>query len=102
MRPGVCLRRNDVLEPMIKPRWYVNCNDLEKQALPTVVDEENKRIEIIPKQYLADWKRYLYLCLLFANSCNEHGKIYPTEHFSIMVFKYLADVLLLCVLTCEV
>ena len=54
MSLGVFSRRNDVVESMIKPQWYVNCNDLAKQALPTVVDEENKRIEIIPKQYLAD------------------------------------------------
>ncbi|KAL2602000.1 hypothetical protein AAZV13_10G201000 [Glycine max] len=59
MRLGVCSRSNDVVEPMIKPQWYVNCNDLAKQALHAAVDEENKRIEIIPKQYLADWKRWL-------------------------------------------
>ncbi|KAL5131503.1 Valine--tRNA ligase, mitochondrial 1 [Glycine soja] len=54
MRLGVCSRSNEVVEPMIKPQWYVNCNDLAKQALFVVVDEENKRIEIIPKQYLVD------------------------------------------------
>ena len=60
------------MEPMIKPQWYVNCNDLAKQALhDAVVDEENKRLEIIPKQYLADLKRYLYLCLPFANNGDE-------------------------------
>ena len=89
MRLGVCSRSNEVVEPMIKPQWYVNCNDLAKQALFVVVDEENKRIEIIPKQYLVDQKRYLYLCLLFENSCNEHGKIYLVEHSFVVVYKYL-------------
>ncbi|KAH1213452.1 Valine--tRNA ligase, mitochondrial 1 [Glycine max] len=28
-----CSRNNDVVEPMIKPQWYVNCNDLAKQNL---------------------------------------------------------------------
>ncbi|XP_057426797.1 valine--tRNA ligase, mitochondrial 1 isoform X2 [Lotus japonicus] len=59
MRLGVCSRSNDVIEPMIKPQWYVNCNDMAKQALHAAVDEENKKLEIIPKQYLADWKRWL-------------------------------------------
>ncbi|KAL2344122.1 hypothetical protein Fmac_005407 [Flemingia macrophylla] len=57
MRLGVCSRSNDVVEPMIKPQWYVNCKDLAKQALQAVVDEENIRLEIVPKQYMADWKR---------------------------------------------
>ncbi|KAL2341362.1 hypothetical protein Fmac_009302 [Flemingia macrophylla] len=56
MHLGVCSRSNDVVEPMIKPQWYVNCKDLAKQALQTDVDEENIRLEIVPKQYLADWK----------------------------------------------
>ncbi|WVY97592.1 hypothetical protein V8G54_029743 [Vigna mungo] len=59
MRLGVCSRSNDVVEPMIKPQWYVSCNDLAKQALNAAVDEENNRLELIPKQYLADWKRWL-------------------------------------------
>ncbi|XP_045833179.1 valine--tRNA ligase, mitochondrial 1-like [Trifolium pratense] len=59
MRLGVCSRSNDVIEPMIKPQWYVNCSDIAKEALHAVTDEENKRVEIIPKQYVADWKRWL-------------------------------------------
>ncbi|XP_027367579.1 valine--tRNA ligase, mitochondrial 1 isoform X3 [Abrus precatorius] len=59
MRLGFCSRSNDVVEPMIKPQWYVNCNDLANQALHAAMNEENKRLEIIPKQYLADWKRWL-------------------------------------------
>ncbi|XP_026409220.1 valine--tRNA ligase, mitochondrial 1-like isoform X2 [Papaver somniferum] len=59
MRLGVCSRTNDVVEPMIKPQWYVNCNGMAKQALDAVVDEKCKKIEIIPKQYTAEWKRWL-------------------------------------------
>ncbi|XP_054786171.1 valine--tRNA ligase, mitochondrial 1 isoform X2 [Prosopis cineraria] len=59
MRLGVCSRSNDVVEPLIKPQWYVRCHDLAKEALRAVMDEENKEIEIIPKQYSADWKRWL-------------------------------------------
>jgi valyl-tRNA synthetase len=86
MRLGVCSRSNDVIEPMIKPQWYVNCSDIAKEALHAVTDEENKRVEIIPKQYVADWKRCLYIhCLPFIISYIEYG--YPTyfsEHSSEM------------------
>ncbi|KAI3496387.1 hypothetical protein L1887_38748 [Cichorium endivia] len=59
MRLGLCSRSNDVIEPMIKPQWYVNCNGIAKEALDAVMDENNKKIDIIPKQYAAEWKRWL-------------------------------------------
>ncbi|XP_038687792.1 valine--tRNA ligase, mitochondrial 1-like [Tripterygium wilfordii] len=59
MRLGLCSRSNDVVEPLIKPQWYVSCNSLAKQALDAAMDEENRKLEIIPKQYTADWKRWL-------------------------------------------
>ncbi|KAI4369500.1 hypothetical protein MLD38_017935 [Melastoma candidum] len=59
MRLGVCSRTNDVVEPLIKPQWYVNCGIMGKQALDAATSEENKELEIIPKQYVADWKRWL-------------------------------------------
>ncbi|GAB2242518.1 hypothetical protein Droror1_Dr00019293 [Drosera rotundifolia] len=59
MRLGVCSRSYDVVEPMIKPQWYVNCSSMAKEALDAVMNEENQRIEIIPKQYASDWKRWL-------------------------------------------
>ncbi|KAM7470344.1 hypothetical protein LguiA_008527 [Lonicera macranthoides] len=59
MRLGVCSRSNDVVEPMIKPQWYVNCNSMAKEALDVVFDVNKKKMEIIPKQYAAEWKRWL-------------------------------------------
>ncbi|CAI9285514.1 unnamed protein product [Lactuca saligna] len=59
IRLGVCSRSNDVIEPMIKPQWYVNCNGIAKEALDVVMDENNKKIDILPKQYAAEWKRWL-------------------------------------------
>ncbi|XP_057951719.1 valine--tRNA ligase, mitochondrial 1 [Malania oleifera] len=59
MRLGVCSRSNDIVEPLIKPQWYVNCNSMAKQALDAAMNDENRKIEIIPKQYGADWKRWL-------------------------------------------
>ncbi|KAL3358396.1 hypothetical protein AABB24_015494 [Solanum stoloniferum] len=59
MRLGICSRSNDVVEPLIKPQWFVNCKIMAKQALDAVVDEDNQKLEIIPKQYAAEWKRWL-------------------------------------------
>ncbi|CAK9135223.1 unnamed protein product [Ilex paraguariensis] len=59
MRLGLCSRTSDVLEPLIKPQWYVNCNVMAKQALDAVMNDESKKMEIIPKQYAAEWKRWL-------------------------------------------
>lgn len=59
MRLGVCSRSNDVVEPLIKPQWYVNCSNMAQEALDAVMDDENRKIEIIPKQYAAEWKRWL-------------------------------------------
>ncbi|KAK9103448.1 hypothetical protein Sjap_020702 [Stephania japonica] len=58
MRLGLCSRTNDVVEPMIKPQWFVNCNGMAKEALDAVMDD-NRKIEIIPKHYAAEWKRWL-------------------------------------------
>ncbi|XP_051129564.1 valine--tRNA ligase, mitochondrial 1 [Andrographis paniculata] len=59
MRLGVCSRSNDVIEPLIKPQWYVNCKNMAQQSLDAVIDATNPKMEIIPKQYVADWKRWL-------------------------------------------
>ncbi|KAF3967901.1 hypothetical protein CMV_008152 [Castanea mollissima] len=52
---GICSKTNDVVEPLSKPQWYVKCNSMARQALDAV---EDKKIEIIPKQWLEnirDW-----------------------------------------------
>ncbi|XP_010527840.1 PREDICTED: valine--tRNA ligase, mitochondrial 1-like [Tarenaya hassleriana] len=59
MRLGLCSRTGDVIEPMIKPQWYVNCSTLGKEALDAAINDENKKLEFIPKQYTAEWKRWL-------------------------------------------
>ncbi|XP_048325776.1 valine--tRNA ligase, mitochondrial 1 isoform X1 [Ziziphus jujuba] len=59
MRLGICSRSNDVVEPLIKPQWYVSCSTMAKKSLDAAMDEEDRKLEIIPKQYNADWKRWL-------------------------------------------
>ncbi|KAI8004395.1 hypothetical protein LOK49_LG08G01720 [Camellia lanceoleosa] len=52
MRLGICSRSNDVVEPLIKPQWYVNYNSMAKQALDVRFDDKNRKMEIIPKQHV--------------------------------------------------
>ncbi|KAF4384717.1 hypothetical protein F8388_004024 [Cannabis sativa] len=59
MRLGSCSRSNDVVEPLIKPQWYVNCGGMAKESLDAAVDDENRKLEFFPKQYIAEWKRWL-------------------------------------------
>ncbi|KAK3133783.1 hypothetical protein QOZ80_6AG0540990 [Eleusine coracana subsp. coracana] len=56
MSLGVCSRTNDIVEPMIKPQWFVNCDTMAKASLDAV---RSKKIEIIPHQYEQDWYRWL-------------------------------------------
>ncbi|GFQ01299.1 valine--tRNA ligase [Phtheirospermum japonicum] len=59
MRLGLCSRSNDVVEPLVKPQWYVNCKSMAHEALNAVTDGTNPIMEIIPKQYAAEWQRWL-------------------------------------------
>ncbi|KAG8374248.1 hypothetical protein BUALT_Bualt11G0111500 [Buddleja alternifolia] len=59
MRLGICSRSNDVVEPLIKPQWYVNCKVMAEQGLDAVMNDTNPKMEIIPKQYVAEWQRWL-------------------------------------------
>lgn len=58
MRLGICSRSNDVVEPLIKLQWYVNCGSMAKEALDAVFGDD-KKMEIIPRQYSAEWRRWL-------------------------------------------
>jgi valyl-tRNA synthetase len=56
MRLGICSRSGDIIEPMITPQWYVNCNSMAASALAAV---ENKELTILPSAHEATWKYWL-------------------------------------------
>ncbi|KAJ1294912.1 hypothetical protein BS78_01G182600 [Paspalum vaginatum] len=56
MSLSICSRSKDVMEPMMKPQWFVSCNSMAKDALDAV---KSKKIVIIPSQYEQDWYRWL-------------------------------------------
>ena len=46
MRLGICSRSKDVIEPVLKPQWYVNCKDMAAKGMQAVRDGS---LEILPK-----------------------------------------------------
>jgi valyl-tRNA synthetase len=56
MRLGVCSRSGDILEPMITPQWYVNCNGMAKRATDAV---RNGELKIVPAEHEKTWFNWL-------------------------------------------
>ena len=56
MRVARCSRSSDILEPMLKPQWFVKTKDMANRALQDVNSNE---ITIHPSYYKDDWHRWL-------------------------------------------
>lgn len=56
MRIGVCAKTGDIIEPMIKPQWYVDCKDLAARSIEKV---KNKELKIVPPVYEKTWYDWL-------------------------------------------
>ena len=46
MRLGLCSKSGDVIEPFLKPQWYVDCKDLAKRSCDAV---RSKELLIVPE-----------------------------------------------------
>ncbi|KAL0336886.1 UNVERIFIED_CONTAM: Valine--tRNA ligase, mitochondrial 1 [Sesamum calycinum] len=76
MRLGICSRSNDVVEPLIKPQWYVNCKSMAEQGLDAVINDTNQKMEIIPKQYVAEWQR---VCIMLEDDELKEVGVYDKQ-----------------------
>eukprot|EP00899_Mesostigma_viride_P028366 jgi/Mesvir1/8714/Mv02646-RA.1 len=56
MRLGVCSRTKDVIEPLIKPQWYVNCTDMAAKGAAAV---REGKLQILPNIFEDVWFRWL-------------------------------------------
>ncbi|WIA29336.1 hypothetical protein OEZ86_011841 [Tetradesmus obliquus] len=56
MRLGISSRSKDVIEPLLKPQWWVACGDMAARSCAAVRSGE---LEIIPKEFEAVWFRWL-------------------------------------------
>lgn len=61
MAVGTCQRSGDILEPIIKPQWYLNCERMAQRALDAVYapSSEAERLLIVPEIHKDVWKTYL-------------------------------------------
>ena len=56
MRIGKCAKTNDIIEPLIKPQWYVDCKDLAARSVKAVREGE---LKLVPEFYNDEWFRWL-------------------------------------------
>ncbi|XP_043252604.1 valine--tRNA ligase isoform X2 [Colletes gigas] len=52
----MCSRSKDVVEPLLKPQWYVKCNEMAAKAMESV---QNGELKIIPDQYKKIWYHWM-------------------------------------------
>jgi len=52
----VCSRSKDIVEPIIKPQWYVQCDDMAKNAMEAVNSGE---LQIIPESHKKTWSYWM-------------------------------------------
>ncbi|KAI9462009.1 tRNA synthetases class I-domain-containing protein [Lactarius psammicola] len=56
MQIPICSKSGEVIEPVLKPQWWVNCKPLAEEAIKRTRAGE---LHIAPKQSEADWYRWL-------------------------------------------
>mmetsp|Transcript_17760 Transcript_17760/g.29851 ORF Transcript_17760/g.29851 Transcript_17760/m.29851 type:complete len:1373 (-) Transcript_17760:276-4394(-) len=56
MRVPMCSRSKDIIEPLIKPQWWVDCTKMAADACEVVRDGT---LEVLPRQFEATWFRWL-------------------------------------------
>lgn len=56
MRLGICSRSGDVIEPLVKPQWFVDCTQMAKDAMDAVT---TKQLTILPETHEKTWFRWL-------------------------------------------
>lgn len=55
----ICSRSKDIIEPLLKPQWYVNCTNMAKKAVDAV---RSKELKIIPDMFEKTWFQWLDNC----------------------------------------
>lgn len=61
MAIGTCQRSGDIIEPMLKPQWYLDCTHMAKRALDAVLAPKTPEDSLIitPADHVETWRRYL-------------------------------------------
>eukprot|EP00419_Tripos_fusus_P065740 CAMPEP_0172910742 /NCGR_PEP_ID=MMETSP1075-20121228/185202_1 /TAXON_ID=2916 /ORGANISM="Ceratium fusus, Strain PA161109" /LENGTH=1057 /DNA_ID=CAMNT_0013768925 /DNA_START=20 /DNA_END=3193 /DNA_ORIENTATION=- len=56
MRLGLCSRSKDIIEPYLKPQWWMNCKDLAHQSVMALRDG---KLKILPEFHHQTWYHWL-------------------------------------------
>ncbi|KAG9292124.1 hypothetical protein G9A89_005268 [Geosiphon pyriformis] len=56
MTVPICAKSGDIIEPLLRPQWWVNCRDMALDAMKAVTE---KKLRIRPSTSEADWFRWL-------------------------------------------
>ncbi|XP_044747295.1 valine--tRNA ligase isoform X3 [Coccinella septempunctata] len=52
----ICSRSKDIVEPMLKPQWYVKCEEMARKAVEAVNSGE---LKIIPEMHIKTWHHWM-------------------------------------------
>ncbi|XP_015110346.1 valine--tRNA ligase isoform X2 [Diachasma alloeum] len=52
----ICSRSKDIVEPMIKPQWYIRCDEMAADAVEVVTSGE---LKIVPEQHKKTWHHWM-------------------------------------------
>ncbi|TNN08963.1 Valine--tRNA ligase [Schistosoma japonicum] len=55
----ICSRSKDIVEPLLKPQWYLRCQDMANAAMQEVSEG---RLRIIPSFHIRTWNNWLKDC----------------------------------------
>ncbi len=76
MRLGLCSRSSDVIEPVLKPQWWVSCKGMADDACAAVRDG---RITILPPEFKATWFRCAW-----THSCQSRKAAQQFSHLRVI------------------
>lgn len=69
-------RSKDIVEPLLKPQWYVDCSEMGKQAADAV---RNGELKIIPEHHLKTWFNWMdnirWALILFDTKTKSETKV---------------------------
>ncbi|OTF82634.1 valine-tRNA ligase-like protein, partial [Euroglyphus maynei] len=51
-----CDRSKDIIEPMVKFQWYIDCQDIAKRAMEVVATNQ---LRLIPSNHVNSWNRWM-------------------------------------------
>lgn len=52
----ICSRSKDIVEFLVKPQWFIKCEEMAKQA---IADVHDGRLTIVPKELEKAWFNWL-------------------------------------------